>query len=238
MQVFDPSHATPSRPRSISVSAEDLAGLAKMQFPFNGYPSPVPAYPYPEVGYSGYPPPPVVQLPHPHMYPAHVYHYPVYGVPEGVPSRGYWTPVAPHAPQVEYCLAPPSRAPVYSAPMMSVGGYLGRQPPRPSPEAVVDSAVVTQSNDFGDRRLDGSDSGQGSQRLPGAKNALDITAIENGLDTRTTVMIKNIPNKMTDQDLKHFIDRVCPRRIDFMYLRMDFQNGTSMSLYRAGKWCN
>lgn len=121
---------------------------------------------------------------------------------------------------------------------MSVGGYLGRQPPRPSPEAVVDSAVVTQSNDFGDRRLDGSDSGQGSQRLPGAKNALDITAIENGLDTRTTVMIKNIPNKMTDQDLKHFIDRVCPRRIDFMYLRMDFQNGTSMSLYRAGKWCN
>ena len=37
------------------------------------------------------------------------------------------------------------------------------------------------------------------------------------LDARTTLMIKNIPNK--------FIARVCPRRIDFLYLRMDFQNG-------------
>lgn len=59
----------------------------------------------------------------------------------------------------------------------------------------------------------------------GKKNELDITQIEAGLDTRTTVMIKNIPNKMTDKDLLNFIARVCPRRIDFMYLRMDFQNG-------------
>lgn len=57
-------------------------------------------------------------------------------------------------------------------------------------------------------------------------NELDVERIEAGLDTRTTVMIKNIPNKMTDKDLLNFIGRVCPRRIDFMYLRMDFQNGT------------
>ena len=38
-------------------------------------------------------------------------------------------------------------------------------------------------------------------------------------------MIKNIPNKMSDQDLMSFIAEVSPRRIDFMYLRMDFQNG-------------
>ena len=38
-------------------------------------------------------------------------------------------------------------------------------------------------------------------------------------------MIKNIPNKMSDKDLMSFIAKVCPRRIDFMYLRMDFQNG-------------
>lgn len=38
-------------------------------------------------------------------------------------------------------------------------------------------------------------------------------------------MIKNIPNKMSDKDLLSFIAKVCPRRIDFMYLRMDFQNG-------------
>ena len=38
-------------------------------------------------------------------------------------------------------------------------------------------------------------------------------------------MIKNIPNKMSDKDLMSFIAKVCSRRIDFLYLRMDFQNG-------------
>ncbi|KAI0248115.1 RNA recognition motif 2-domain-containing protein [Lactifluus subvellereus] len=45
---------------------------------------------------------------------------------------------------------------------------------------------------------------------------------------RTTVMIKNIPNKMTDKDLMTFIERVCARRIDFFYLRMDFKNGCNV----------
>ncbi|KAJ3547205.1 hypothetical protein NMY22_g1742 [Coprinellus aureogranulatus] len=62
-----------------------------------------------------------------------------------------------------------------------------------------------------------------------AKNQLAIPKIESGQDTRTTVMIKNIPNKMSDRDLIAYINKVCPRRIDFLYLRMDFQNG---------KWCN
>ena len=57
-------------------------------------------------------------------------------------------------------------------------------------------------------------------------NNLNIARIENGQDMRTTVMIKNIPNKMTDKDLMTFIERVCSRRIDFFYLRMDFKNGT------------
>ncbi|KAI0344618.1 hypothetical protein BDW22DRAFT_1326841 [Trametopsis cervina] len=43
-------------------------------------------------------------------------------------------------------------------------------------------------------------------------------------------MIKNIPNKMTDEDLLWFINRpgVCPRRIDFFYLRMDFSNSCNV----------
>ncbi|KAI0700896.1 RNA recognition motif 2-domain-containing protein [Cytidiella melzeri] len=60
------------------------------------------------------------------------------------------------------------------------------------------------------------------------KNQLDIEAIASGADTRTTVMIKNIPNKMSDKDLLWFINRVCPRRIDFFYLRMDFGNGCNV----------
>ncbi|KAK0504688.1 RNA recognition motif 2-domain-containing protein [Armillaria luteobubalina] len=62
----------------------------------------------------------------------------------------------------------------------------------------------------------------------GVRNQLDLGLIENGGDTRTTVMIKNIPNKMSDRDLMSFIDKVCPRRIDFMYLRMDFKNGCNV----------
>ena len=38
-------------------------------------------------------------------------------------------------------------------------------------------------------------------------------------------MVKNIPNKMSDRDLITYIGKVCPRKIDFLYLRMDFQNG-------------
>lgn len=57
------------------------------------------------------------------------------------------------------------------------------------------------------------------------RNFLNIARIEEGLDTRTTVMIKNIPNKMSAKDLIQYINDVCPRKIDFLYLRMDFKNG-------------
>jgi len=57
------------------------------------------------------------------------------------------------------------------------------------------------------------------------RNKIDLERIERGLDTRTTVMIKNIPNKMTDRHLINFINAVCPRKIDFLYLRMDFMTG-------------
>jgi hypothetical protein len=57
------------------------------------------------------------------------------------------------------------------------------------------------------------------------RNFLNIVRIEEGLDTRTTVMIKNIPNKMTAKDLIQYINEVSLRKIDFLYLRMDFKNG-------------
>lgn len=73
-------------------------------------------------------------------------------------------------------------------------------------------------------------------------NNLNIARIENGQDMRTTVMIKNIPNKMTDKDLMTFIERVCARRIDFFYLRMDFKNGMfstlASDLANGGPGCN
>lgn len=62
------------------------------------------------------------------------------------------------------------------------------------------------------------------------RNQLKLEEIEDGQDTRTTVMIKNIPNKMSDKDLISFINKVCLRRIDFLYLRMDFKNGGPFAL--------
>lgn len=56
-------------------------------------------------------------------------------------------------------------------------------------------------------------------------NQLDLAKIEAGGDTRTTVMIKNIPNKMSDKNLEDYIAQVCPGQIDFLYLRIDFSNG-------------
>ncbi|KAL0574303.1 hypothetical protein V5O48_007661 [Marasmius crinis-equi] len=56
------------------------------------------------------------------------------------------------------------------------------------------------------------------------QNLLDLVKIASGTDTRTTVMIKNIPNKLSSDDLYAFISAVVPRRVDFLYLRMDFSN--------------
>ena len=188
-----------------------------MQCPFGGYATPVPPYPYPDVHYSGYGPPPPARVPH--LYPPAPYPYPVYGVVE---AETAWKYVHPHPPQVEYYLPSLPRTPVYPPLMPPMGAPSVNQPPRMPAEDVVSEVVSAPS--------DGLEVPHGAHRPPGAKNILDIVAIENGMDTRTTVMIKNIPNKMTDADLKMFIDRVCPRRIDFMYLRMDFQNGASIPL--------
>lgn len=55
-----------------------------------------------------------------------------------------------------------------------------------------------------------------------ARNVLDLKRIEMGLDVRTTMMIKNVPTRMTDVALMTFIDAAVGRSYDFLYLRMDF----------------
>lgn len=42
-------------------------------------------------------------------------------------------------------------------------------------------------------------------------------------DKRTTVMVKNIPNKYTIQMLKELIDRNHDQTYDFLYLPIDFK---------------
>ncbi len=206
-----------------------------MHAPVNGYYATAP-FPYSDPVYAPYGHPATV----PPMYPTHPYPYAVYA-----PSMGMYGPpeiegcdwryASPHPPQVDYYLPPIQRAPppMY-APPITPSPYKHI----PQPEIIVSAPgpahapapapfyyAERQSSGSGTSASDGVEVAQHGHRAPGTKNLLDIAAIENGMDTRTTVMIKNIPNKMSDKDLKSFIDRVCPRRIDFMYLRMDFQNG-------------
>ncbi|TIB34342.1 hypothetical protein E3P86_02832 [Wallemia ichthyophaga] len=60
------------------------------------------------------------------------------------------------------------------------------------------------------------------------RNQIDLGRIERGEDTRTTVMIKNIPNRLTTDQLEKYISDVVPRSFDFLYLRMDFKSRSNV----------
>ncbi|KAJ6186348.1 RNA recognition motif 2 [Penicillium mononematosum] len=55
-----------------------------------------------------------------------------------------------------------------------------------------------------------------------AEHAIDLDRIRQGLDVRSTVMIRNIPNKITSDQLKSILDESSYGKYDFLYLRMDF----------------
>lgn len=57
-----------------------------------------------------------------------------------------------------------------------------------------------------------------------ADNEINLAMVESGRDRRTTCMIKNIPNKYTQQMLIDHLDESHSARYDFIYLRMDFKN--------------
>lgn len=54
--------------------------------------------------------------------------------------------------------------------------------------------------------------------------ALDLKRIRDGNDKRTTLMIKNIPNKYTQKMLLLTIEEECKGTFDFFYLPIDFKN--------------
>lgn len=51
-----------------------------------------------------------------------------------------------------------------------------------------------------------------------------VSSSEIGSDPRTTVMIRNIPNKYTITDLASEIDSLLPNTYDFLYLPCDIKN--------------
>ncbi|KAK8848828.1 RNA recognition motif 2-domain-containing protein [Apiospora arundinis] len=58
----------------------------------------------------------------------------------------------------------------------------------------------------------------------GQHNHVDISRIREGIDVRTTIMLRNIPNKVDQAMLKRIVDESSWGKYDFMYLRIDFAN--------------
>ena len=69
---------------------------------------------------------------------------------------------------------------------------------------------------------------------------IDTSRINSGLDCRTTIMIKNIPNKYTQQMLLEAINKDFAGSYNFLYLPIDFQNkcnvGYAFINFKTPKW--
>ncbi|KAK5061355.1 hypothetical protein LTR84_007897 [Exophiala bonariae] len=59
-------------------------------------------------------------------------------------------------------------------------------------------------------------------------NVVDINRITAGVDVRTTIMLRNIPNRVDQALLKAIIDETSAGCYDFMYLRIDFANNCNV----------
>ncbi|RGP67539.1 meiosis mei2 [Fusarium longipes] len=58
----------------------------------------------------------------------------------------------------------------------------------------------------------------------GINNVVDLYDLMAGRDVRTTIMLRNIPNKVDQPLLKRIVDYSSHGKYDFMYLRIDFAN--------------
>ncbi|KAM0428198.1 hypothetical protein ACHAPT_007099 [Fusarium lateritium] len=65
---------------------------------------------------------------------------------------------------------------------------------------------------------------RGHRNANNSNNHVDLQELISGRDCRTTIMLRNIPNKVDQPMLKRFVDESSFGKYDFMYLRIDFAN--------------
>jgi hypothetical protein len=101
-----------------------------------------------------------------------------------------------------------------------------------APDSMVHQQVVPFHNSFPrappglhtSMGIDIMDSFPRPPRSNRNSNPVDVGRIMRGEDIRTTIMLRNIPNKMNVHELKAIVDKTSFGRYDFSYLRIDFQN--------------
>ncbi|CAD0111545.1 unnamed protein product [Aureobasidium uvarum] len=58
---------------------------------------------------------------------------------------------------------------------------------------------------------------------------VNLQKIEAGIDVRTTIMVRNIPNRVDFEDLKLFLDATSEGHYDFSYVRIDLSNNLDVN---------
>ncbi|KAF8390746.1 hypothetical protein HHK36_025273 [Tetracentron sinense] len=114
------------------------------------------------------------------------------------------------------------------SPQQSCHMFPGRIPmiPMPSPFDAPNERVRSRRNEGGSNQADNK-----------KQYELDIDRILRGDDTRTTLMIKNIPNKYTSKMLLAAIDEHHRGTYDFIYLPIDFKaKQMQRGAFNGKKW--
>ncbi|OAA55600.1 meiosis protein [Niveomyces insectorum RCEF 264] len=119
----------------------------------------------------------------------------------------------------------------HGSPMTSMGSSPLIYPPRTPVSSLAhqghESGPVHRSLGMPSRfpgRRGSSLRDRGANYNNGHHNQVDVNRIRNGVDVRTTVMLRNIPNKVDQRMLKAIVDESSWGKYDFMYLRIDFAN--------------
>ncbi|KAJ5518421.1 RNA recognition motif 2 [Penicillium expansum] len=89
-----------------------------------------------------------------------------------------------------------------------------------SPQSPVTPYHLVSKENETEEKVDVSPASEEGQTS--AEHAINLDRIRQGLDVRSTVMIRNIPNKITSDQLKSILDESSYGKYDFLYLRMDF----------------
>jgi RNA recognition motif-containing protein len=144
-------------------------------------------------------------------------------------GQGYWVQQPPHQhipnPTVpQYLQASPNRGTIAHQPVVDMRH--GQSVPMYTPtiahnHAVVDSSVSSSNTNTSKRSPSRNKDENDNQHL-----ALDIEIVKSGGDVRTSLMVRNIPNKYTQNMLlSEFTESGHgPGKLDFFYLPIDFRN--------------